>query len=95
MTSNIASQHILDAGGAGRYDVMRERVLEELRRHFRTESLNRVDETVVFEALPERQRPSCNGLRNRRMAPVACVLSGSAAWKSGCCRHSRCKGTFA
>jgi ATP-dependent Clp protease ATP-binding subunit ClpB len=32
---------------------MRETVLEEMRRHFRPEFLNRVDETIVFHALTE------------------------------------------
>ena len=32
---------------------MKEAVLDELRRHFRPEFLNRVDETIVFHALDE------------------------------------------
>ncbi len=53
MTSNIGSNRILDYSGAGgvEYAVMRATVLDELRRHFRPEFLNRVDETVVFQAL--------------------------------------------
>ena len=34
---------------------MRATVLDELRRHFRPEFLNRVDEIVVFKALTEAQ----------------------------------------
>jgi ATP-dependent Clp protease ATP-binding subunit ClpB len=58
MTSNIGSNRILDfssSGGAADYAVMRATVLDELRRHFRPEFLNRVDETVVFTALNEEQ----------------------------------------
>ena len=57
MTSNIGSNRILDyAGEAGAgYAVMRATVLDELRRHFRPEFLNRIDETVVFGALSETQ----------------------------------------
>ena len=33
---------------------MKEAVLEEMRRHFRPEFLNRVDEIIVFHALTER-----------------------------------------
>jgi len=53
MTSNIGSNRILDYSGDGgvEYAVMRATVLDELRRHFRPEFLNRVDETVVFQAL--------------------------------------------
>lgn len=50
MTSNIGSMHLLDgisADGALK-DGARDRVMEDLRSHFRPEFLNRVDETVVF-----------------------------------------------
>jgi ATP-dependent Clp protease ATP-binding subunit ClpB len=57
MTSNIGSNRILDfQGGSGaEYTVMRATVLDELRRHFRPEFLNRVDEIVVFQALSQTQ----------------------------------------
>jgi ATP-dependent Clp protease ATP-binding subunit ClpB len=56
MTSNIGSHRILEYRGGfeGRdYDRMKETVLEEMRRHFRPEFLNRVDEIIVFHALSE------------------------------------------
>jgi ATP-dependent Clp protease ATP-binding subunit ClpB len=55
MTSNIGSQLILEVRGADErsYQRMREQVLDALRRHFRPEFLNRVDEIVVFRALTE------------------------------------------
>jgi ATP-dependent Clp protease ATP-binding subunit ClpB len=56
MTSNIGSHRILEYRGsfAGEsYDRMKSAVLEELRRHFRPEFLNRVDEIIVFHALSE------------------------------------------
>ena len=56
MTSNIGSARILEYrggfAGAG-YERMKEAVLEEMRRHFRPEFLNRVDEVIVFHALAE------------------------------------------
>jgi ATP-dependent Clp protease ATP-binding subunit ClpB len=57
MTSNIGSHRILDFSGTGgaEYAVMRATVLDELRRHFRPEFLNLVDEIVVFTALNEEQ----------------------------------------
>jgi ATP-dependent Clp protease ATP-binding subunit ClpB len=58
MTSNIGSDRILQYKGSyvGEvYDRMKETVLNELRRHFRPEFLNRVDEIVVFHALTEEQ----------------------------------------
>jgi ATP-dependent Clp protease ATP-binding subunit ClpB len=57
MTSNIGSHRILDYAGKSdaEYSVMRATVLDELRRQFRPEFLNRVDEIVVFKALSEEQ----------------------------------------
>ncbi len=56
MTSNIGSHRILEYRGAfagQEYDAMKQAVLEEMRRHFRPEFLNRVDEIIVFHALSE------------------------------------------
>ena len=55
MTSNIGSQLILEVRGTDdrSYRGMRDQVMEALRRHFRPEFLNRVDEVVVFRALTE------------------------------------------
>jgi ATP-dependent Clp protease ATP-binding subunit ClpB len=56
MTSNIGSQAILQYKGThiGEiYDRMKSAVMGELRKHFRPEFLNRVDETIVFHALKE------------------------------------------
>jgi ATP-dependent Clp protease ATP-binding subunit ClpB len=56
MTSNIGSHRILEYRGAFEgeaYERMEEAVLEEMRRHFRPEFLNRVDEIIVFHALSE------------------------------------------
>jgi ATP-dependent Clp protease ATP-binding subunit ClpB len=56
MTSNIGSQRILDAeltefgSDEGRARI-KDLILEELRRFFRPELLNRIDETVVFRPL--------------------------------------------
>jgi ATP-dependent Clp protease ATP-binding subunit ClpB len=57
MTSNIGSQLILEVRGADdrSYQRMRDQVMEALRRQFRPEFLNRVDEVVVFRALTEAQ----------------------------------------
>jgi ATP-dependent Clp protease ATP-binding subunit ClpB len=72
MTSNIGSQLILEMRGADdrTYQRMREQVLDALRRHFRPEFLNRVDEVVVFRALTEAELEKIveiqlNGLRTR------------------------------
>src|SRR5262245_32488576 len=52
MTSNIGSPQILESQQKGSpYEEVRTVVMNELRRHFRPEFLNRVDETVVFHPL--------------------------------------------
>jgi ATP-dependent Clp protease ATP-binding subunit ClpB len=52
MTSNIGSEHILDVSGDdSKYDMMRNKVMESLRSHFRPEFLNRVDDLILFHAL--------------------------------------------
>jgi len=56
MTSNVGSQRILGHRGAfegPEYERMKEAVLEEMRRAFRPEFLNRVDDTIVFHALTQ------------------------------------------
>jgi ATP-dependent Clp protease ATP-binding subunit ClpB len=49
MTSNIGSELILQH--EGRTDAIRDKLIEQLRQHFRPEFLNRVDETLIFHAL--------------------------------------------
>jgi ATP-dependent Clp protease ATP-binding subunit ClpC len=64
LTSNIGAEMIKRQGGLGfavprdeqadakrEYDEMRDRLLEELKRTFRPEFLNRVDNVIVFHAL--------------------------------------------
>jgi ATP-dependent Clp protease ATP-binding subunit ClpB len=52
MTSNIGSDHILSvAGDDAQYDEMQKRVTQALRKHFRPEFLNRVDDTIIFHTL--------------------------------------------
>jgi ATP-dependent Clp protease ATP-binding subunit ClpB len=50
LTSNIGSQWIQELSGKGE-EVVRDKVMEELRREFRPEFLNRVDEIVMFRSL--------------------------------------------
>jgi ATP-dependent Clp protease ATP-binding subunit ClpB len=52
MTSNIGSVHLLENTGRGEInETVRERVMAEMRQHFRPEFLNRVDEIVLFKPL--------------------------------------------
>ena len=55
MTSNIGAHHLLQTGGGEIPEDIRNRVLGELRAHFRPEFLNRVDDIVVFAPLGRAQ----------------------------------------
>ena len=87
MTSNIGSQRILqfkDTRIGEVYDRMKSAVMDELRRHFRPEFLNRVDETIVFHALTEAELTKIveimvGGLRSRLAErKVGLVLTDAA-----------------
>jgi len=51
MTSNIGSQHILDASDNA--EQREAKVLDNLRGHFRPEFLNRIDEIIIFDRLSD------------------------------------------
>ncbi|HVG27206.1 MAG TPA: ATP-dependent chaperone ClpB [Acidobacteriaceae bacterium] len=57
MTSNIGAQVLNTAWAQGEegFEDAKSRVMEELRKHFRPEFLNRVDDVVVFHPLGEEQ----------------------------------------
>src|SRR5690606_28475202 len=82
MTSNIGSHRILEYRGAfegDEYERMKATVMEELRRHFRPEFLNRVDEIIVFHSLNEQHLQEIvmiqlDGLK-RRLADRKITLS--------------------
>ncbi|MEQ9355658.1 ATP-dependent chaperone ClpB [Coleofasciculus chthonoplastes] len=56
MTSNIGSDHILSvAGDDTQYEEMRKRVTEALRKQFRPEFVNRVDDIIIFHTLTRKE----------------------------------------
>jgi len=68
MTSNIGSDHILDvAGDDTQYEEMRKRVLQALRKQFRPEFLNRVDDIILFHALDKAELRQIVGIQIRRL----------------------------
>ncbi|KAE8724500.1 Chaperone protein ClpB [Hibiscus syriacus] len=56
MTSNLGAEHLLSGlSGKCTMQVARDRVMQEVRKHFRPELLNRLDEIVVFDPLSHDQ----------------------------------------
>jgi ATP-dependent Clp protease ATP-binding subunit ClpB len=68
MTSNIGSEHILDiSGDDSKYDQMQDRVMLALRKHFRPEFLNRIDDTILFHPLNRQELGQIVVLQLRRI----------------------------
>jgi ATP-dependent Clp protease ATP-binding subunit ClpB len=68
MTSNIGSEYILDiADDDSKYEEVRRRVTDALRNNFRPEFLNRIDETVIFQALNKSEIKSIALLQIKRI----------------------------
>ncbi|MCA9522358.1 MAG: ATP-dependent chaperone ClpB, partial [Myxococcales bacterium] len=65
MTSNIGSHNIQEL--AGDNERMRAQVMEDLKRHFRPEFLNRVDEIVIFDSLTEEELEGIVDIQLRRL----------------------------
>ncbi|ESR53975.1 Chaperone protein ClpB1 [Citrus sinensis] len=56
MTSNLGAEHLLSGlTGKVTMQVARDRVMEEVKKHFRPELLNRLDEIVAFDPLSQDQ----------------------------------------
>jgi len=57
MTSNLGSQYLqrFEPDNQAQFEMARVQVLDEVRRHFRPEFLNRIDEIVVFKPLSRAQ----------------------------------------
>ncbi len=65
MTSNIGSQYIAEVTDE---NLLRDRVMEALRLHFKPEFLNRVDDILIFHRLTQEQLRQIVGLQMIRLA---------------------------
>ncbi|BCV22073.1 ATP-dependent chaperone ClpB [Moorella sp. Hama-1] len=94
MTSNLGSQEILafqERGGD--FTAMKKGVLDLVRRHFRPEFLNRVDEIIVFQALsPDQLRQITALLLERLAARLQQTLQGSLHWEEAVLTYLANKG---
>ncbi len=69
MTSNIGAPRILEATEAGASDdTLREEIQEELKKHFRPEFLNRVDDTLIFDRLSKKALRGIVDIQLRRLS---------------------------
>ncbi|KAG5046440.1 hypothetical protein JHK86_015846 [Glycine max] len=69
MTSNLGAEHLLTGlSGKSSMQVARDRVMQEVRRHFRPELLNRLDEIVVFDPLSHEQLRKVTRLQMKDVA---------------------------
>lgn len=68
MTSNIGSEYILKlAGDDKNYEVMKDKVLLALNKHFRPEFLNRIDDLIIFHGLNKEELREIVGLQLIRL----------------------------
>lgn len=77
MTSNLGAHDIMnkrkigftdEMGNSSRYESMKEKIMEELKRSFKPEFLNRVDEIIVFQRLNEEDTKKIVTLMLNRVA---------------------------
>jgi ATP-dependent Clp protease ATP-binding subunit ClpB len=66
MTSNLGSHDIQRMAGEGP-ERIKDKVLDEVRKHFRPEFVNRIDEIVVFQALDARQIQAIAKIQLKRL----------------------------
>ena len=67
MTSNVGSQMIMDFTGSD-LSVLDNKMLEVLRRHFRPEFLNRIDDIVIFDRIHEQAMRAIVDVQLERVA---------------------------
>ena len=67
MTSNLGSQEIMNRQGEDP-EVVKEAVMDEVKKHFRPEFINRIDETVVFNALDQKAIREIARIQIRKLA---------------------------
>ena len=63
MTSNLGSDRIQELAGDNDYEAMKTAVMTVVGQHFRPEFINRVDESVVFHPLEQRQIRGVAGIQ--------------------------------
>ncbi len=86
MTSNVGSEHILNISGDNdtNYEEVEKRVTQALRKHFRPEFVNRIDDLIIFHSLKREQLRDIVSIQIKRIEnllaeqKIAIKLSDSA-----------------
>jgi len=88
MTSNIGSDHILNmAGDDADYEKMRGQVLQALRKHFRPEFLNRIDDLIIFHTLNREELGQIVRLQLKRLENLLAEQKLSLALTDAALEH--------
>jgi ATP-dependent Clp protease ATP-binding subunit ClpB len=82
MTSNIGSQWIAETTELGEEEV-KAKIEEELRRHFRPEFFNRIDDVIVFHRLSRDQIEQIVEIQLRYLARAVADRGIELAWTPG------------
>ncbi|WP_411288474.1 ATP-dependent chaperone ClpB [Phenylobacterium sp.] len=72
MTSNLGSEHLANLADGEDVDAARPQVMDVVRRHFRPEFLNRIDEIILFKRLG---RPEMDGIVKIQLQRVEKLLA--------------------
>jgi ATP-dependent Clp protease ATP-binding subunit ClpB len=67
MTSNLGSEYLSTQGEGEDVETVRPMVMETVRRHFRPEFLNRIDEVILFQRLGRAQMDSIVSIQLQRL----------------------------
>jgi ATP-dependent Clp protease ATP-binding subunit ClpB len=67
MTSNLGSEYLANQGEGDDVEAVRPMVMETVRRHFRPEFLNRIDEVILFQRLGRAQMDSIVSIQLQRL----------------------------
>jgi ATP-dependent Clp protease ATP-binding subunit ClpB len=67
MTSNLGSEHLANMAEEGDVEAARPAVMDVVRRHFRPEFLNRIDEIILFKRLGRAEMDNIVGIQLKRL----------------------------
>lgn len=88
MTSNIGSEYILDVSGDdGKYEKMKNRVLDALRSQFRPEFVNRIDEPIIFHPLSRSEMGQIIRIQLKRVESLLRDQKISLEISKAACEH--------